>query len=540
MEVANQIKPNKPQKKFILQRPRSATSIWSRGTGKTWLLGFLLNLIIRTMPRSSWALVAKHYTQIRTVTLKSAMAALTEFGFKRDVHYVVNRRPPSSWPKPFEEPVDYDNYIATFTGAGFQMISLASESRGLNVDGIIADESLTLNKEIFDKGIKKANRGNLRYQGTIWKDLWFHHGVFHFSSMPYGNAKWLLESAEYYDFDFRSIRRQIAKTELELIENKDLEYRLELFRKVEKLKRQLHWHKSEAGLYYSEADIFDNLDNIGMQYIEDERATTADFIFMVEVLNYFPESIEGGFYPLLDRDFHGYSNAYNESYIGTLLEGDPQLEEPDSRQDDDCLTNVPLHIGVDWGSKINSMVIAQLFTSVNELRFLKNIYVLTPKILDDLAAEFCRYYRYHKSRTVYFAYDVSGNTKMANSDITYAEQFAKILDKHGFEVIFLSGEGINMGHSLKYLLWSKVLKEDNPYYPKVRFNLDNCNETVVSMSNAPAKESGRGLIEKNKSSERSAYIPQEEATHLSDAADIVLCSVTSLDGMLPSFTDNVM
>ncbi len=500
------------------------------------------------MPRSSWAIVAKHYKQIRTITLKSAISALTQFGLKQHTgdkpyergHYVVNRRPPSSWPKPFEAPIDFDNYISTSTGAGFQMVSLASENRGLNVDGILADESLTLNKEVFDKGIKKANRGNLLHQDTTWKNAWFHHGVFHFSSMPYGESRWLLEAGDYYDFDFRAIRRQIATKQIQLIDSRDVLERIELFKQIAVLKKQLRWHKSKAGLYYSEADVFDNLENVGMQYIEDERATTADFIFLVEVLNYFPEMIEDGFYPLLDRDYHGYKSQFNESYITGLSDDDLQLVNPDSRMDGDCLPNQPLHIAVDWGSKINSMCIGQYYRSINQLRLLKNIYVKSPKILDDLANEFCRYYRYHGNKDVYFAYDVAGNTQMANSNLTYAEQFARILEKNGFNVIFVTRQGINIGHSEKYLLWAKTLKENDPNYPVVRFNLDNCNETVVSMSNAPAKETAKGLIEKVKTSERNPYLPQEEATHLSDAADILLCSVTTLQGMEPSFADNVI
>ncbi|MEM8564940.1 MAG: hypothetical protein AAGF85_00670 [Bacteroidota bacterium] len=499
------------------------------------------------MPRSSWAIVAKHYKQIRTITMKGAISALLQFGLKEHTgekpwekgHFVVNRRPPSYWVRPFESPIDFDNYISTCTGTGFQMVSLASENRGLNVDGILADESLTLNKEVFDKGIKKANRGNLAKLDGIWKGAWFHHGVFHFSSMPYGESKWLLEAGNYYDFDFRALRRQIAKLQLQLIDSRDVLERIDLFKKIAVLKKSLRWHKSKAGLYYSEADVFDNLENVGMQYIEDERATTADFIFLVEVLNYFPETIEDGFYPLLDRDFHGYKSQFNESYIAGLSDDDPQLQHPDSRMDGDCLPNEPLRIAVDWGSKINSMVTGQHYRSINMLRYLKNHYVKSPNILDDLAHEWCRYYRYHGNKDVYFAYDVAGNTQMANSNLTYAEQFARILEKHGFNVIFLSRQGINIGHSEKYLLWAKTCKENDPNYPTVRFNLDNCNETMVSMSNAPAKETNKGLIEKVKTSERNAFIPQEEATHLSDAADILLCSVVSLQGMDPSFTDNI-
>jgi hypothetical protein len=64
----------------------------------------------------------------------------------------------------------------------------------------------------------------------------------------------------------------------------------------------------------------------------------------------------------------------------------------------------------------------------------------------------------------------------------------------------------------------------DPKLPLVEFSLDNCQETFVSMQNAGLKEGNKGL-EKDKKNERNSSFPQEDATHLSDAADYELCSV---------------
>ena len=51
--------------------------------------------------------------------------------------------------------------------------------------------------------------------------------------------------------------------------------------------------------------------------------------------------------------------------------------------------------------------------------------------------------------------------------------------------------------------------------------MHNAYDLTVSLENAPAKEGNKG-IQKDKSSERSKTIPQEHATHLSDAFDLAI------------------
>lgn len=132
------------------------------------------------------------------------------------------------------------------------------------------------------------------------------------------------------------------------------------------------------------------------------------------------------------------------------------------------------------------------------------------------------------------AYGHDGNVTHANSKRTYAQEFADILEKRGW-VVHMSTSPVPITQMERYFLWAKVLKNTtnhkqgkptDPALPFIEINLDNCNETFVSMQNAPSRE-GRNGIEKNKNSERNTLIPQEEATHLSDTADYNLSSVLS-------------
>lgn len=540
--MKKQIHYNKPQKRVALYSPSSSYNVWSRGTGKSVVIADIIRKIVNTMPRSSWVIVGQTYKQILTRTLPSTLNGLqNKLGYRLDHDFFVKRKPPAKlrFAQAYEPPIDYDHYISFRNGTGFHLASLdagGGSTRGLNVDGIIGDEGLLINKEKYDQEVKATNRGNRCY----FKHIPWHHGEFIFSSMPYNNqADWLLAKGDYYKndgFDFTEIRNQIIHLELEFIKNKNLDYRLELWNKIVELKKQLRFYKNQEGHLYTEADIFDNIQNVGIKFIEEQYRDLTDFIFMTEILNKRIQGIEGGFYPDLSRSRHGYRNKFDNSYLSSMDWNDDRLKFEDCRMDEDLIKTQPLRIAVDWGDKINCISIAQHLKSINEYRFLKCLYVKHPKILDDLAKTFCEYYRFHIDKTVYFAYDHTGNSGVANSNLTYADQFAKILTQNGWTVHKVS-KGAAPTHQFKYLLWSRLLREGNPQMPKIRFNLDNCHELFVSMEQAPAKE-GRNGIEKDKSSERSS-IPQEQATHLSDTADIhihhmfshVLEGISSIAGM---------
>lgn len=331
-----------------------------------------------------------------------------------------------------------------------------------------------------------------------------------------------------------------------MVDNKNLEYRVQKWKEIVALKEKLKWRKDKYGLLYNEADIFDNLDNVGFKYIEQQRRDLADFVFLVEILNYFPEGVEEGFYPDLSRDYHGYESKFDNSYLSSKDFTEEELENPDSRMDADCVPTLPLHIAVDWGAKINCLTVKQHLNSINTIRFIKNIYVKHPKILDDLAQEFCDYYSYHPKKIAYMRYDHTGNKQEANSKLTYADQFKQILEKQGWSVKLVKKTHAPR-HRLKYLQWSRVLKntidakKGRPHdssIPLIEFNLDNCNETFVSMSNAQVVEK-QGNIQKDKSSERNPLLPQEEATHLSDTADMHIDDIHVAELSMPEPLPNI-
>lgn len=541
MEIRN-LSLNKPQLRLSIQNAHEATSVWSRGTGKSVDLSWVLHQAAQQMPRCAGTITGRTYKQILTRTLPSTVSGLEKLGYIKDYHYFIGRKPPKAWkwPTPYEAPISYEHFMPFYTGAGFHLVSQdkgGGSSRGLNTDIQLTDETLLIDKEKYDKEVIATNRGNVRYFGNVP----FHHGIFHFTSMPYGGeSKWITDKGNYYEddkTDRRALKRKLVALMLKFVDDKDIDHRVHIWNQITAVKKKIRYYKGPNNSFYSEADIFDNIQNIGIEYIEQQRRELTDFIFLVEILNYFPDSVEFGFYPALSEQVHGHYDTFRNDYLTSLEYGSDKLKANDCRMDSDCLPTLPLRLAVDWGGKINSMNVCQHYRSTNTLRFLKDFYVKHPKILDDLAREFVSYYQYHPTKRALFAYDHTGNKKEANSQLTYAQQFAAVLKKHKWNVSFIT-KGAAPTHQEKYLMWDMALKNQDKRIPSIEFNLNNCYATFNSMQKAPAKE-GRNGIEKDKRSERDkSGVPQEEATHLSDAADIQLGSIASeLLRANPSFTD---
>lgn len=521
---------NRPQLRFLVTLMKSAVSIWGRATGKSSLIAWLMHLIVQNMPRSAWALCGQTYQQILTRTLPSTIASLERIGYFQGVHYVIGVTPPKHFARPFEPPQKWTHTICFANGTAFHLISLdggGGSARGLNLDGVLADESLTLNRERFDDEVLPANRGNKR---QVWARHRLHHGVFHFTSMPYGNqGKWLLEGSKHYQDngkDYEALSRELVRLQLRYIDHKDRTARQAVWQDIQQLTRELRYYVDEDGQLYSESNVFENLTNVGIQYLEQLRRLLTDFTFRVEVLNQRPLAVEASFYPTLDTAKHSYE-AFNYSH----LEGDnfsaarlKRLSEfPDSRQDADCDATLPLRIAADWG-KASFITVAQVHAKVREYRFLKGFYVKHPQLIRHLAKLFTDYYAHHLVKRVVFIEDAEyGNSRNPNSEETYNQEFVRLLREANWKVE-VKKLGRVPGYRTRYLLAHELLAEEDPAQPRLRFNKYHCKEVLLAMQMTEIKQ-GKNGIEKNKTSEKLKSVPAEEAPHFTDTLDLHLLSI---------------
>jgi hypothetical protein len=542
--AAPDIKPldfNRPQLRFLVTLMMSAVSIWGRATGKSSLIAWLMHLIVRNLPRSAWGLCGQTYQQILTRTLPSTVAGLERIGYIQGIHYVIGVKPPAHFGLPFEPPQKWTHTICFYNGTCFHLISLdggGGSARGLNLDGILADESLTLNKEKFDDEVMPANRGNER---QAWAGHRLHHGVFHFTSMPYGNqGKWLLEGRKHYEAsgkDYESLSRELVKLQLKYIDNKDRETRRLVWKDIQAITRELRYYIDEDGQLYSQANVFENLTNVGIRYLEQQRRGLPDFTFRVELLNQLPTSVEAGFYPTLDTSKHAYE-GFNYGHLDdgeefNLKRLQRLAEFPDSRQDADCDTTLPLRIAPDWG-KASFITVGQVHSKAREYRMLKGFYVKHPELIRHLAKKFTDYYAFHINKRVVFFEDAEyGNSRVPNSDESYNQMFVRFLREAGWKVE-VKKLGRVPSYQARYLLAHELLAELDPQLPRIRFNKHHCKDLLIAMQMTEIKEGPKG-IEKNKAGEKLASVPVEEAPHFTDTFDLHLLSID--DSILKATTD---
>jgi hypothetical protein len=520
---------------------KRAYFVAGRGTGKSsYGIGTKIRNIVHFLPRSKWLIVAESYRSMLENTLPSTIRALESFGYYRDVHYVIGIKPPKLWETSYESPLKgYKNTITFWNGASFLLVSqdsAATSPRGLNTDGVLVDEALNLDKEHFDEEIAPTVRANQ----TQFSAVPFHLGMFFFSSMPYStNAEWLTHNIEYYNkdgVDQEKRMNSLINLQIDFLKEQSIIQKQKLWSEINKVRSTIRWYPKNVdriSSLYIESNAFDNIRVLGYDYIYNLYKTTSTIRFMTEIMNKRMTKPEGGFYAKFDRDVHTYKRFFLDRSKGVFdydrIEEDlgetfniDKAIEGSCLKDNDCISSEPLYLGVDFGGNINCAVVGQFLETRNQFNFIKDFFVKTPETLDELAENIAKYYYYHQNKLVYFYYDRFGNQDVGNSKMTYAQQFASILEDKGFTVQKLT-VGLNPKHMDKYLLWSRLLSEESGV-PVIRFNYYNCRDLIYSIEGAELEER-RGEWRKKKSNEGKNLETEEREQHLSDACDYVVFSL---------------
>lgn len=543
------ISVNHAQMMFQLLQAKHKYIIWSRGTGKSYIVGAEVDENVRTMPRGVTTLAQATYGQALTKTLPSTFKMLETLGYKRydpqskSGDYVVCRTPPDGFYRPYEHILSYEHCITFSNGHCLYILTQDGNSRGPSADYNITDEALTLDKEQFDQEVAPTNRGNEDKFGRLsGKPLLKHHGNTFLSSMPYEpEQKWLLEPAKYYEEE-RGVQlfetwNKIVKLQLQLIDAKmqdDMPLFLEIWNECIRMRRTIMPFVSKDGTLFSLASIFDNIAYVGMQYIVNQFKVMERLSFLIEILNYVVDRVDNCYYKIDER--HKYYNATNDSFIRDFAENTDfswqQLARQDSRYDLDCNPNAPLEICFDWGSAASFMEVAQpsnydfvnkvtvigrtVDNTINEFFVRRDDEDDTP--INALIDKFCHYYRFHPCKVVRFYRDRYGDARRANSKKTYNEIAISRLEKQGWRIEQFTHRGIEPPQHDKFLLWSQVLAETDTRFPLKRFNASKCKYILISMNNTRVRQR-EGKFEKDKRAERNDSVLPEEATHFGDVVD---------------------
>lgn len=507
---------NKAQQEALLVGANTEVDIWGRRTGKSH--GIISQRLIRNvqmMQGSTGAFVSSTFKQAHTRTLPAMLLGLSDLGFKRDIHFVIGKRPPKKlgFEKPIVEPNNYDDVISWYNGSIQVIISqdVKLSSNSMTLDYVIGDEAKGLNFDKLKDETFPANGGTRRYFGNCpW-----HHGYVFVSDMPVTKSgKWLLNYREKMDPEvIQSIKELMAEWH-RLQTLPDSDYKQRTIKETEKLIAQLR----SIAVYYSECSTFENVDIVGLQYLRQMKRDLPPLVFQTSIMSKRIERLKDGFYPNFNERIHTYIANNNKP----LIDNKYSFEEKEygCRLDSDVDLKAPIAGAFDYNANINWLVIGQ--RDGLKLKVLKSFYVKYTRKLRELVNDFCDYYRYHQTKEFIYYYD---NTALGSNYAVSNDDFASVicdqLAKNGWRVTRIH-IGNAMKHHEKYLILDDCFKGAKHLLPVL--NKENNEALIMSISLAEVAITSRGF-QKYKGGEKlieSEDDPLEFRTDGSDAFDTLV------------------
>lgn len=454
---------NAKQIAFLQARQKSRTLLWGRGTGKSTAIGSLNYLKFINLPRAKVFFSSSTYGQILTKTLPAIELKWEEYGLKEGFHYVVGRKPPDNYTRPYSPPRKFENVITFFNGFTIDLLSMDRPdlARGGSYDGGCVDEAALVPKEHLDKVLLPSIRGN-RNHFTHY----LHHNWNLYSSMPWkSKGQYLLEYADKaraYPEDY----------------------------------------------FYSEATYLDNLVVLGPDYAETLKREMDHTRFIVEVLNQPLRRVPDGFYHRFSEGHHVYEPqyVYGSGPRGVTAEGFNDVDP-----------KALLDIALDFGGWFSCASVWQQHDK--EERCVNAFHVKEDGILDDLVDQICEAYNDHKFKRVRLWGEPAGHVKQAAVRDSNYDQMARRFRRHGWYVEICAPAGHRSStHEQRHYFINDIFSEEYGHLPRVRINQEACSDLIFALLMTSINYD----FKKDKSKERDRDYPQEHAPHYTDGLDYYL------------------
>jgi hypothetical protein len=524
--TAKKVYRNPVQLKVAMAQAWHTYVVVSRGVGKSTGIGpdwFLRR--VQLMPGGASFILGASYRQILSRTLPPFISSLEEMGLIRGVDFVVNQRPPDSWrAKPIVAPEQWSDTVAWSNGHTTYLVSQdrPGSPNSLSVQFGMIDEARLTDRERFASDMVPAIRGN----SALFGHLPEYMSLLFMTDQPRSaEGRWILDMEKKMDparIDaVCNLAELIARTQKEIEVTKAPTTRKSLMQSLANLKVMYDDLRRKTVLFV-EGNAFENIHALTPDYIRAQQLSLPDLEFRVSILNERMQKSPFSFYPDLDDVIHTYKEKYNYDYLRTVKLADGEV--PDCRQDADLDTSLPLIIGPDHGSRYNGFQIGQA-AAPRWLRVVNSMYVLHPQTTEDLAEDFCKYYKNYPTKVVHYVYDHTMKAESGRArNLTYVQEAEKVFKKHGWKFI-----GEYLGHTPsptdRFTLWSNCLR-GNDGFTHISFNREKTETLRMSMHDVKAK-TGRqeGSTVKDKKPERDDKLSQEKAPHGSDGADLLLWHV---------------
>ena len=502
---------NDPQLYSLAMNTRDEVIVAGRGMGKGAIQAGRLMTNFQGMPGSMGGFVSPSVKRCLTNILPSMLIHLERWGFKRDLHYVVGKRPWKAlhWKSPIFTPANWENTISFYNGSVCNIISQdrAGTSNSMSLDYIIIDEAKFINFEQLKDETFQANRGNEQY----FHNFPLHHGMTITSDMPVTKkGSWFLSYKDDMDEELvEAIEGLVyAKWRAKHQQKAMPSQREALQRKIDRIEAKLSFLRSKC-LLYKEYTSIQNLALLGEEFIRRAKRDLPPLTFATSIMCKRIEISTDGFYGGMREDVNLYT-APNENVLNLEALNDGAIPN-DCRQDSDLDAQLPLIIAFDANANINWLVCGQVGKD-GKLRVLKSFFVKYERKIPELLDDFNDYYHYHRRRQVVFYYDA---TFVGNSYGTHSEAFYRMiitgLRRKGWNVKS-KYIGKPMNHILKNDLINRMFR--GRAHHLVLINRDNNPDLLISITSAGVKNG-----QKDKSGEKLAETEEDKLESRTDGSD---------------------
>lgn len=503
---------HKGQMDYHLCMPRSSVIFAARRWGKSYPVADTIMTCVLEMPGSTGVYYANSFRQAHSRTLPSALMALEEFGWVRDVHYVIGHAPDKKlgFAKPLFLPHDLSNVVWFANGTIMIIVSqeVVLSANSLTVHWMVCDEAKGINYEKLANELLPAVGGSRRYFGDPAK---FPHlyGVHYFSDMPAGKeGSWLFKYDKEYDKELCDLIVRLEVRRQQLLHTKLTTYTV---RELNYLNNRINLLRHNA-FYYVERPIFDNIALVGLDYVKRCKRDLTPLVFQTSILCKRVKEVEGKFY----QNFSIKNNTYLANDNSKL--NDYRSQEYDCLLDTDIERDKPIAIAFDYNAQITWLVAAQIQGKLHKT--LKSFYTKYNDRLKECISKFVEYYKPHHEKTVIYYYD---STALATNYVeTGHTAYDIVLDefkKAGWKVNPIP-LGNPMRHDSKHMIINNSFQGNEKLIAVI--NRDNNPELIQAIQLASIRIGDKGF-RKDKSAEKSletdSSLPYELRTDATDAYD---------------------
>lgn len=492
---------------------RDEVIVAGRGFGKGAIQARRLQECFQGMPGSMGGFVSPSVKRCLTNILPSMLIHLERWGFKRDLHYVVGKKPWKGlhWKSPIFTPANWENTISFYNGSVCNIISQdrPGSSNSMSLDYIIIDEGKFIDFEQLKDETFQANRGNEQF----FHDFPLHHGMTITSDMPITKkGSWFLNYKDQSDPELVEVieglvyARYRAVRQLKAMPSRSTDIQ----KKIDRIDAKLRYFRSKC-LLYKEYSSIQNLALLGEDFIRRNKRDLPPLTFYTSIMCIRIDISTDGFYGGMREDVNLYTAPSSKLALQDIRAEEGGGIPNDCRQDSDLDPRLPIIISFDANENINWMVCSQVGRD-GKLRVLKSFFVKYERKIPELIDDFNDYYKYHKRRQVIFYYDATflpQNYGTHNLNIRDTIKHCLILHQWSIREKYI---GKPMSHILKNALINDMFRGRAEH--QVLINRDNNPDLLISITSAGVYNG-----KKDKRGEKLAETEEDKLESRTDGSD---------------------